>query len=114
MTTETNNTPPGWKLVPVDPTEAMIERCGGAPAGLPLWPQILREVWRVMLATSPEPPARHLPSREEIANMAVLKNLSESGEPMFNSAQGYACALSAVDLILSLLRVDTAKGPTHD
>lgn len=68
------NVPPGWKLVPIEPTPEMIEACFGRD-GLRLAPKIARitvahaikhqrtsnepgaiTAWRAMVAAAPEPP----------------------------------------------------------
>lgn len=36
------------------------------------------------------------PEQVELANKAVEANLSDNGEPFFQSAFGYACALTAI------------------
>lgn len=133
MTTEMNDTPPGWKLVPVEPTEAMIDRFVSralcvSVSGDGGWSGYGRSQWSAMLAASPEPPARHLPSREEIAevisphafrayNRLIEYSLREGDSQI--EAAGYAdrtygrdiaYALSKADAILSLLRGDTENG----
>lgn len=62
MSEQNTTVPPGWKLVPVEPTEAMLTDMHDAVRIL-CEPDYLsatitndRDVWAVMLAAAPEPP----------------------------------------------------------
>jgi len=47
--------PPGWRLVPIEPTEAMIEAHFAAhAAAAPVFADV-PDIWRSMLAASPQP-----------------------------------------------------------
>lgn len=60
-------------------------------------PMILREVTE----NTPQPESQDGEARwmVELANQAVSENTFENGLPKYNSAQGYACALSAIKLM---------------
>lgn len=56
------------------------------------------------------PPAAKV-DREAIANAAVTENLNPDGTPKWESAFGYACALSAIRLALQPAAQGDAAGP---
>ncbi len=57
MTRPDHHTSGGWKLVPVEPTEAMLTATGKAwtPTMQEMWPMICGDIYRAMLAAAPEP-----------------------------------------------------------
>jgi hypothetical protein len=66
-----------------------------------LTPIILKEVEEIhSTTTSDETDPRWM---IELANQAVNENTQENGIPKYNSAQGYACALSAIKMMANYL-----------
>jgi hypothetical protein len=68
------NPPEGWKLVPVEPTEEMINKAdayavSGAHEGN--YRSYLAEIFRIMLAAEPTPPAQEVAYRGETSNQVA-------------------------------------------
>lgn len=127
MTTETNDTPPRETLeqyadrIVAATRRALLDRLDddvigflgkshlifGKACAVEAISTAMKEA--PSFSTSPEPPARHLPSREEIAAI-VASNVRLEWHGHDHASINPRSVTAAADAILSLLRGDTANG----
>lgn len=63
--------PQGWKLVPVEPTEAMCNPNKATDAVAKMAAKYRREAWAYMLAAAPEAPAQTIPAELDVRRILL-------------------------------------------
>lgn len=77
---EAGRVPPGWKLVPVEPTPEMVEATQVGPVNYPML------CWRAMLAAAPQPP-KEQPAASISIHAKCSERLRRQGVPYPRTCQ---------------------------